>query len=227
MSGIAGVAAAVPVVPDPAAAREAAERELSDPTYRSQQPTLFERITDAILDRLGDLFDRTAENAPGGRWSLVLLTALILLALWGLRSRLGKLTTTGRRTAEVFGTTVLTAAEHHAAADRALAAGDLTTAVTERFRALVRGLEERGLLDPRPGRTANEAAEEGGRLLPGCAPPLRAAARVFDEVRYGGRSATVPGHDTVADADRAARAARPTATAAAAPDTWVAPGSGS
>lgn len=215
--------AAVPVVPDPQTAREAAREELADPAYRSQEPTLFERITDAVVDRLQDLFSRTADAAPGGRWSLVLLTALILLGIWALRARLGKLAGTGRHTADVFGTTVRTAAEHHADADAALAAGDLDTAVTERYRALVRGLEERGLLDPRPGRTAHEAGEEGGRLLASCALQLRAAAGVFDEVRYGGRAATGAGHDTVAGADRAARAARPEATANA-PGSWVAPG---
>ncbi len=216
---------AVPVVPDPDTARDAARDELTDPAYRSQEPTLFERVTDKIVDRLGDLFGRTADSAPGGRWSLVLLTALILLGLWALRARLGKLAGTGRRTAEVFGETVRTAAEHHADADAALAAGDLDTAVTERFRALVRGLEERGLFEPWPGRTAHEAGEEGGRLLPSCAAALRAAARVFDEVRYGGRAATRAGHDTVADADRAARAARPEAGTDA-PARWVAPGGG-
>lgn len=218
------VGSAVPVVPDPAAAREAAREELTDPAYRSQEPTLFERVTDEILDWLGDFFGRTADNAPGGRWSLVLLTALVLLGVWALRARLGRLASSGRRTAEVFGRAVRTAAEHHADADAGLAANDLETAVTERFRALVRGLEERGLLDPRPGRTANEAAVEGGGLLPACAPQLRAAARVFDEVRYGGRAATRAGHDTVADADRAARAARPEPGATPAGD-WVAPGS--
>jgi hypothetical protein len=213
----------VPVVPDPETARAAARDELTDPAYRSQKPTLFERITDTIVDRLGDLFGRTADSAPGGRWSLVLLTALVLVGLWALRARLGKLAGTGRRTAEVFGDAVRTAAEHHADADAALAAGDLDTAVTERFRALVRGLEERGLFEPWPGRTAHEAGEEGGRLLASCALQLRAAARVFDEVRYGGRTATRAGHDTVADADRAARAARPEAGADA-PGQWVAPG---
>jgi hypothetical protein len=217
------VTAAIPVVPDPDAARAAARAELSDPAYQSQQPTLFERITDQIMGRIGDLFHRTADAAPGGRWSLVLLTALILLGLWALRTRLGKLGATGRRAAEVFGTSVRTAAEHHADAEAALAAGRLDVAVTERFRALVRGLEERGLLEPRPGRTANEAAEAAAGLLPACAVALRAAARVFDEVRYGGRAATRAGHDTVAEADRAARAAKPVAGAAAT-SGWVSPG---
>jgi hypothetical protein len=213
----------VPVVPDPDRARAAAREELSDPAYVSQKPTLFERISDWIVDWISDLFHRTAGSTPGGRWSLVVLTALVVAVLWALRARLGKLAPTHRRTAEVFGATVRTAAEHHADADAALAAGDLDTAVTERFRALVRGLEERGLLGPRPGRTANEAAEEAGQLIAPCALPLRAAARVFDEVRYGGRTATRAGHDTVADADRAARAAKPEPGVTAA-STWVAPG---
>ena len=213
----------VPVVPDPDAARSAAREELADPAYRSQEPTLFERISDAVTDWVKDLFGRTSESAPGGRWSLVLLTAVVLLALWALRAKLGALTPGGRSTAEVFGDNVRTAAEHHVDADVALAAGDLDTAVTERFRALVRGLEERGLLDPRPGRTAHEAGEEAGQLLASCAPQLRSAARIFDEVRYGGRSANRAGHDAVAEADRAARAARPV-VAAETTASWVAPG---
>jgi hypothetical protein len=213
----------VPVVPDPDTARAAARAELSDPGYQSQKPSLFERITDRIVDRLGDLFHRTADSAPGGRWSLVVLAVFVIALLWVLRTRLGKLAPTHRRTAGVFGVTERTAAEHHADADAALAADDLDTAVTERFRALVRGLEERGLLDPRPGRTANEAAEEGATLLPACAGPLRRAAQIFDDVRYGGRAASRAGHDTVADAERAVRAAKPTAAAAPA-GSWASPG---
>lgn len=57
------------------------------------------------------------------------------------------------------------------------------------MRAIVRSLEERALLDPRPGRTADEAAAEAGRALPGHATRLRSAARDFDDVTYGGRTA--------------------------------------
>ena len=61
------------------------------------------------------------------------------------------------------------------------------------MRAIVRSLEERALLDPRPGRTADEAAAEAGRALPAHADRLRAAARDFDDVTYGGRTATGTG----------------------------------
>lgn len=57
------------------------------------------------------------------------------------------------------------------------------------MRAVVRSLEERTLLDPRPGRTADEAAAEAAASLPDHAEALRAAARAFDDVTYGGRPA--------------------------------------
>ncbi|CAO0832539.1 hypothetical protein SMICM17S_08661 [Streptomyces microflavus] len=84
------------------------------------------------------------------------------------------------------------AAQHRAAADAHAAALRWTEAVQERMRAIVRSLEERALLDPRPGRTADEAAAEAGRALPDHATRLRSAARDFDDVTYGGRTAGQP-----------------------------------
>lgn len=81
------------------------------------------------------------------------------------------------------------AAEHRANAEEHAAAERWNQAVQERMRAVVRSLEERTVLDPRPGRTADEAAADAGRSLPEHAIALRAAARAFDDVTYGGRSA--------------------------------------
>ena len=50
-------------------------------------------------------------------------------------------------------------------------------------------MDERALLDVRPGRTADEAASEAGAVLPAHADRLHTAARDFDDVTYGGRSA--------------------------------------
>jgi hypothetical protein len=94
----------------------------------------------------------------------------------------------------VFGSTVLTADEHRAAAERAATAGDLAEAVRERFRAVVRELEQRGVLDPRAGRTVDEVAQEAGTALPLVADDLRGAAVQFDDVWYGGRPATAEGY---------------------------------
>ncbi len=204
-----GVRADVPVVPARDAAREAARRELGDPGYRAHEPSLWERIASWVWDHITDALSATAGGAPGGWWSVAGLVLVLAAAFALVRTRLGPMSASHRRAEALFGGTARTAADHHRAADAALASGDLAGAVQERFRALVRGLEERGLLEARPGYTADEAAAEAARMLPGCADALRAAARAFDDVRYGERAATAQGHDLVARADHAVRAARP------------------
>ena len=81
--------------------------------------------------------------------------------------------------------------------------------MSERLRATVRGLEERDLLDTRAGRTADEAAAEAGRALPTLADELRAAARTFDEVRYGGRTADAATDARLRTLDDAVRRTKP------------------
>jgi hypothetical protein len=206
---------AVPVVPDRDAARAAAHAELTKPAYHAHDPTLFQRGATKLVNWIQDLFGRASGPAPGNRLATLLLLGLVVLVLVGLRSRLGPLRKTHRRSAPVFHAQVRSAADHHALADAALAAGDPTTATVERFRALVRGCEQRGLLAPRPGRTANEVALEVTALRPAAGPAVRAAAAVFDEIRYGGRAGDRAAHDLVAAADTAVREARTNVPAAA------------
>ena len=52
---------------------------------------------------------------------------------------------------------------------------------------------------------------EAGLSLPSCAGDLRSAARLFDEIWYGGRPAGPESYSALRDLDRAVRAARPTA----------------
>jgi hypothetical protein len=118
----------------------------------------------------------------------------------------------GRREATVpalFTGHVRTAAEHRAAADAHSAAGRWADAVRERLRAVIRSLEERGVLDERPGRTADEAATDAGAVLPSSAAELRRAARHFDEVWYGGRTAGPESDALLRGLDERVRAARP------------------
>ncbi|NEB80458.1 DUF4129 domain-containing protein, partial [Streptomyces sp. SID14478] len=84
----------------------------------------------------------------------------------------------------------------------------------ERMRALVRALEERALLDPRPGRTADEAATEAARPLPQHAERLHAAAREFDDVTYGGRTATPDTYQRLTALDSEVDRTTPSLTAA-------------
>ncbi|MFD0347693.1 DUF4129 domain-containing protein [Kitasatospora aburaviensis] len=82
------------------------------------------------------------------------------------------------------------------------------------MRALVRALEERTLLDARPGRTADEAAAEAGRSLPEHAAALTAAARTFDDIAYGDRTADRAAYQLLRDLDQALERARPALAAA-------------
>jgi hypothetical protein len=104
------------------------------------------------------------------------------------------------------------AAAHSAAAEHAAAHGDFDTALRERFRAVLRGLEQRGLLEVRRSRTARETSHEAAASLPaGDSGELPSAARSFDEVVYGGRRADEEEYRRLTQADRFSAAAPPPA----------------
>lgn len=199
----------VPVLPDADEARRWARDELADEVYREAEPGLVSRAVQWLLDRLASL------ELPDGPGSRVLLVSVLLLLAVGVVVALalaGPVRLSGRRAAggHVFDEEARTADRHRAEADAHAASGRYAEAVRERFRAVVRSLEERALLTPAPGRTADEVAAEAGRLLPTVADDLAAGARVFDDVWYGGRSATA-GHDQRLRAlDEAVARARPT-----------------
>lgn len=187
-------------------ARRLAQQELADPIYEDDPP-LFQRILEWILRRLDELA-AAAGSAMSGWGALLLLipiAIIVAIVLW----RFGPMARRAARGEEpLFGTTKRSAAEYRRAADDAFAAEDWTVSVLERFRAIVVGLEERDILPERAGRTADEAARDAGRLLPGLAERLVAGAVTFDDVRYGERTATRDEAFAMGELDRDARAAR-------------------
>lgn len=194
----------VPVDLDRDEAREAAVRELSDPAYVSDDPNPLERALEWVLDRLGELFAGT--GGVSGITAITIIVAVVVLAVIVFRLRTGRTGRALRSGAKVFGDSIMTANEHRAAAERAAAAGDLAEAVRERFRAVVRELEQRGVLDARAGRTVDEVAFEAGKALPVLADDLRGAAVQFDDVWYGGRPATPQGYQRLVSVDDRVRA---------------------
>lgn len=191
-------------------ARLRARVELSDPSYDAD-PSLLERAVAWVLEQLGRLVAASSTVSPGAWVGLGLLLALLLLAVLVVRRRVGPLARSARRDDPVFGSHPLTAAEHRREADEAAARGDWARAVVERYRAVVRGLEERALLEPRPGRTADEAAREAGAQLPDLAAGLITGARLFDAVRYGGHACESTDHERLRGLDDAVRRGRPVA----------------
>ncbi|MFH9707877.1 DUF4129 domain-containing protein [Streptomyces luteogriseus] len=203
-------------------AREAARRELSKRMYHENDPSLFQRALDAFWDWLGELFNAASTATPGGALGLIVVILAVIAVLAALWWRLGTPRRQPTSSATLFDDRPRSAAEHRAAAEAHAAQGHWNQAVQERMRALVRALEERALLDVRPGRTADEAAAEAGRTLPDHTDRLRTAARDFDDVTYGGRSATDQAYHRIAELDRDLERTKPqlaTSSAATAPTT--------
>ncbi|WP_280402192.1 DUF4129 domain-containing protein [Nocardia carnea] len=105
-----------------------------------------------------------------------------------------------------------TAGTHRAAAEHAAAHGDYDTALRERFRAVLRGLEQHGVLEVRRSRTARETFHEAAEALPSAlSGELPPAAGAFDEVVYGGRPAAADEYHRLARADQFSATAPPPA----------------
>ncbi|MFG2276896.1 DUF4129 domain-containing protein [Streptomyces chartreusis] len=183
-------------------AREAARRELSKGMYHENDPSWFQRALDSFWDWVEDLFNSASTVTPGGPLGLVVVILVVVAVIGALWWRLGTPRRQPTSSAALFDDRPRSAAEHRAAAEAHAAQGHWNQAVQERMRAIVRSLEERALLDVRPGRTADEAAAEAGRSLPAHTDRLRAAARDFDDVTYGGRTATQQAYRRIAELDR-------------------------
>ncbi|MEG3616478.1 DUF4129 domain-containing protein [Isoptericola haloaureus] len=212
----AAVLAEVPVDPDRETARRWLVEELARPEYAQDQSWLTR-----LLDWFLGLFDGlgTVDGDPLVLAGVVVGVLAVVAALaWWIAGPVRLRRRAQARSVVVHDDDPRTAAEMRAAADAAAARQDWATAVLERFRAVVRDLEERAVLDERPGRTAQEAARDGGARVPQIADPLRAAARLFDGVCYGHRPAGPGDDDRLRALEEQAAAARPaTPTTADAP----------
>ncbi|MCD0451216.1 DUF4129 domain-containing protein [Actinocorallia sp. API 0066] len=200
--------------PDPLTreqARDLAERELSKPVYQRDQPSFLEKMIDQLREWLDNLMPDPPRPTPQGSGAgssittvllLVLLAALVLVIgyLW-MRNRRNP---SGRKA--VLDDVPSRSVDHRAAAEKAAAAGGYAEAIRERLRAIARDLEERAILEPRPGRTAFELALEASAALP---VDLLPGARIFDDVWYGDRPGTAESYAVLVALDDAVRAARP------------------
>ena len=177
--------------------------------YHENDPSLFQRALNAFWDWVDKLFGSAATATPGGTLGLVVVIVAVLALLGALWWRLGTPRREPASSATLFDDRPRSAAEHRAAAEAHAAQGHWNQAVQERMRAIVRSLEERALLDIRPGRTADEAAAEAGRALPDHRDRLHTAARDFDDVTYGGRRASEQSYHRMAELDRDLERTRP------------------
>ena len=217
MSALARADAVPPLTPDPDEARRWAERELSDPAYDIAQPTPLDRVAQAIGDFIAGLF---GTPLPGGWGSVFAVIAAVVIvavivaafAIWGrprgsYRSR--------RSTDALFGDAERrTAADLRRDAEAHASRGEWDPAVVLRFRALARGLDERGIVDTPPGATVHAFARAAEREFPDARTGLDAAAAAFDDVRYLRRPGTPELYRSVVDIDESLSARHPVHAAA-------------
>lgn len=221
-AAVVGLAADIPVVPDGDTAREWARQELADPIYHRRE-SLFDQARTWLMDLLREMLDsagridvRAASIVLG---SVVVVAVLLILAFNGPVRRARRL----RESTRVFEDDARTAAEMRASADAFAAAGRWNEAVLDRFRAILRSLEERAVLEERPGWTADEATAQAAVVLPPCATDLRGASGLFDDVCYGDRAARPEDDAWLSALDRTVQDSRPVAAPTAAPEVLVAP----
>ncbi len=191
--GRRGVPGDVPATPDADQARRAAEEELAKPAYH-HAASVWQRIWQWLSQHL-DPRD-AVPGAPAWLSTLlvVMLVAALLMALVALITRVTWARRATRPDAPLFEDD-RDAAALTRAADAAAVRGDWATAVVERFRAVVRSLDERGAIEDYPGMTAHEAARLAARPLGELAAQMNQAAGLFDAVRYG-RVEPTPTQDT-------------------------------
>lgn len=198
-----------PIARDPA--QREARRELSRAVYH--QISVSQKILDAISSFLEKLFSGASHASPGGWWTLVALAALAVGIIAVILTRTGPLARSARRAPLMGdpGGRPLTARQCRAAAEDAAAEGDYSTAILQRLRAIALGCEERRVLVPDAGRTADELAALAGARFPAQAAELAEAARLFDRIRFGDGTGTRDGYERLTDLDATLARLAPTA----------------
>jgi Domain of unknown function (DUF4129) len=188
------------------AAQQLARRELSRAMY---QPSLAQRL----LSWLGRLGENVNVSVPGGWWALVTFIVAIVLVIAIVIFRIRPARSRRSGAGALLAGRPVSARDHRQRSERSVIAGDFSAAIIERVRAIAVELEERGILAPRPGRTADELAAEASRALGAHGRELTGAAQLFDDVMYGGRAGTQTGYQRVRELDASLQAARPVSSA--------------
>jgi hypothetical protein len=181
----------IPVGLEREEARRRAVEELAKAKYGGRPGWLDEAAQRLfrVLERLYLLYERFAgaQRAGGGiSWGFVAAVVVLLVALalviwkvglprWRSRDRTGAVELDSSTPADDY----RSLAEGHASR------ADWQAAVRDRFRAVVRELETRTILQVRPARTAWEAAYSAIRVVPTSQTPLFQGADLFNRVVYG------------------------------------------
>lgn len=195
-------------------ARQLLHDELSGTEYQRQfTGPVREAIDDFLRWLQEDALDFGIVNVPAGPLVVVLLlVAAIVTIVLVVRPRLQRSGSSGHQVDIAVG---VTAEQLRHRADRHAQQGHYDDAARDRFRALVRGAEERGLLRSAQGRTATELAGRLAGLYGDHADQLRSAAELFNRSRYGSTQLSAEHDQQLRTLDTELLAAEPTGTSGA------------
>lgn len=182
------------------AAHDAAQRELGKPIY--PRPSLTEQML-AWLDEILYKAFTNGSWLPAGWIILALLVTVLAVAVFvAIRIARRTMRTDRGSARSPLGGHDLGAEQHRAESERSAAQGDWALAIRHRLRAVARGLEETGVLDPVPGRTATELARDAAAARPELGAEFQYAANTFNGVTYGEQQGTEAGYRQIAELDR-------------------------
>src|SRR6516165_3000807 len=205
------------------AAHQAAEIELNKPIY--SKGSAIHQLVEWVNELFYRLLEKTA-SIPGGWFTTTVLLILLAIAVV-VAIHVARRTMRTNRGGDhlLFEAALLTAAQHRATAESYAVQGDWSAAIRHRLRAVARQLEETGVLEPAPGRTANELARDAGAALPHLAGELSQAATAFNDVTYGEQPGSQAAYQMIAELDDHLRsrppAVPPPTGQAAAMESWA------
>jgi hypothetical protein len=193
----------IPVTPDAETARQWAVDELAKAPYQPRSESLLDKIGNWLGDVMSGLGDLGSGLGAGRAVLAIAVVALVVGAV--VFAVVGPMRRARKRAREhlVFEDDARDAATMRASAEQAAERGLWQLAILERYRAVIRSLEERDLIPERPGMTAHEAATEIARRFPDVRHPVAYASDIFDGVRYGNRNATAEDYEKMVSLDRA------------------------
>jgi hypothetical protein len=205
------------------AAHQAAQIELNKPIY--SKGSAAQQFAEWVNELFYRLLEKTA-SIPGGWFTTTVLLILLAIAVV-VAIHVARRTMRTNRGGDylLFEAALLTAAQHRATAESYAAQGNWSAAIRHRLRAVARHLEETGVLEPAPGRTANELARDAGTALPNLEGELSQAATAFNDVTYGEQPGTEAAYRMIVALDDRLRsrspAIPPAAGQPAAVESWA------
>lgn len=208
-----------PLTPDADQARRLLENELAKPEYRDPGNWIRDQLQ-RLLDWLTSGPDNVTTMSDGQLAALIIGAVILAGALIWLV--MGPLRADRRRKPGA----VLDDEERSAAdllQDARLLAGsdDWSQATLQAYRAMVRSLAERAIIDESPGMTAHEAATRAAPRLPSLASALANGADVFDALAYGHRPGSRSQYETMLALHDQVAATSPTLPAMTEPEAPV------